>query len=100
MKRFMVRYTVRPERVEENVHLIGAVFRELEREEPDDVRYAVFCLEDGVSFMHLVALDGDDDALRRLPAFQAFLSGIKDRCMTLPETTRLQVLEEYRVLGA
>jgi hypothetical protein len=99
MKRFMVRYTVKPDRAEENVSYIAAVFRQLEKERPDSVRYAVFRLDDGVSFIHLVAIDGEGNALRELSAFQAFLDGIIDRCAVPPETIPLQVLETYRVYG-
>ena len=99
MKRIMVRYTVKPDRLEENIAFIAAVFRQLEKERPETVRYAVFRLDDGMSFVHLSAIDGEGSARRELSAFQAFLDGIKERCAVPPETTPLHVLETYRVFS-
>lgn len=95
----MVRYTVKPDRAEENIGYIAAVFRQLERERPPEVRYAVFQLDDGVSFVHLVSIEGEGNALRALPAFQAFLAEIKNRCSVPPESVALNEMESYRVFG-
>jgi hypothetical protein len=65
-------------------------------ERPSGVRYAVFKLDDGVSFVHLVAIDGERNALRELPEFEAFLAGIKDRCEVQPQTVALHELDSYR----
>ena len=40
----MVRYKVRPDRADENVALVEAVYAELARERPDGLRYATFRL--------------------------------------------------------
>jgi hypothetical protein len=103
MKRFMVRYTVKPDLAAENAKFVSAVFRTLESERQRGVRYAVFTLDDGVTFVHLVEIEDERNGLRELPAFQAFLAGIKDRCAVPPETTTLTKLESYRLfddLGA
>jgi hypothetical protein len=95
----MVRYTVKPDRAEENAKYIADVFRALERERPTGVRYAVHTLDDGATFVHLVEIEGEGNALRALPEFEAFLVGLKDRCAVPPETTTLHELESYRLFG-
>ena len=50
----MVRYKVRPERADENVALVEAVYAQLAAERPEGLHYATFRLPDGVSFMHIV----------------------------------------------
>ncbi|MDB4883475.1 MAG: hypothetical protein JWL95_2241 [Gemmatimonadetes bacterium] len=101
MRTRMVRYRVRADRAEENVRYVENVFAALERESPPGVRYAVFRLDDGVSFVHLVSLEGPDDtnALRALPEFDAFLAGIRDRCEEAPVTVALQEVGSYRVFS-
>jgi hypothetical protein len=44
MKRIMVRYKVKPDRVAENEELVRAVYAELERTKPAELRYATFRL--------------------------------------------------------
>jgi hypothetical protein len=95
----MVRYTLKPDRVDENVKYISEVFVALDRQRPPSVRYGVFKLDDGVSFVHLVSIEGEGNALRELPEFQSFLDGIKDRCAVPPETVTLNEVESYRVFG-
>ena len=53
MRQVMVRYKVKPDRVAENEELVRAVYDELQRTEPEGLRYATFRLEDGVNFVHL-----------------------------------------------
>jgi len=48
MRRVMVRYKVKADRVEENKQLIADVFAQLKREKPAGLRYASFNLGDGV----------------------------------------------------
>jgi len=81
MKRILVRYTVKPDRVAENEELVRAVYTALHELEPADFRYATFQLEDGVTFVHLASIDGEDghNPLPGLPAFQAFQKDIADR---------------------
>ena len=68
MRQVMVRYKVKPERVEENEELVRAVYDELGRTEPAGLRYATFKLDDGVSFVHLAVTR---DRGRRHPAVDA-----------------------------
>jgi hypothetical protein len=57
----------------------------------------VFRLEDGVSFMHVVIEhDGDrHDSLQDVPAFQAFVADIADRCDVPPSPTGATVIGGY-----
>jgi quinol monooxygenase YgiN len=101
MRQVMVRYTVRPECAEENARLIRDVFASLARESPADLSYASYRLDDGVSFLHIATVrDEQTNPLRALPAFQAFVAGIRERCATPPATTVLQEVGSYSHLGA
>ncbi len=59
----VVRYTTRPESAAENERLIREVFAELAAEQPEGIRYASYRLDDGVSFLHVAELDGEDNPL-------------------------------------
>jgi hypothetical protein len=98
MKTTVVRYQVKPERADENQRLVEAVFAELDESEPDGFTYKVFRLEDGVSFIHVVIEhDVDDsDSLQAVPAFQAFVAEIADRCDVPPEATGAVIVGGYR----
>jgi hypothetical protein len=98
MKTTLVRYQTKPERTEENQRLIEAVFTELEERQPDGFTYKVFLFEDGVNFMHVVIEHDveDADSLQELPAFQAFLADIDDRCDVSPRAIGATVVGGYR----
>ena len=100
MRRVMVRYRVKPERVEENVTLVGAVYAELARTQPAGLHYETFRLPDGCSFVHVATIDTPDGSnpLRDTQAFAAFTSGIAERCDEAPITTELSSLGAYRSL--
>ncbi len=98
MKAIVVRYQAKPERADENQQLIEAVFADLEAREPKGFTYKVFRLEDGVSFVHVVIEhDGvdDPDSLQDVPAFQAFVSGIAERCDVPPLAMGATVVGGY-----
>jgi hypothetical protein len=98
MKTTVVRYQVKPERADENQKLIEAVFAELEEREPDGFTYKVFRLEDGVSFIHVVIEhDVDDpDSLQAVPAFQAFVADIAERCDIAPVASGASIVGGWR----
>ena len=85
MRRTLIRYKAKPEAADENAELVAAVFAELKAAKPEGVRYLTLRLEDD-SFVHLVETTADDgsSALPKLAAFQAFQSGIRDRCAEPP----------------
>jgi hypothetical protein len=102
MKRMMVRYKVRPDRVAENERYVAGVFEQLKREQPAGLRYATFKLDDGVSFVHIVSHEAADggNVLTALSAFNAFTSTIRDRCEEPPVATDLQEIGSYAFFGA
>jgi hypothetical protein len=98
MKATVVQYQVKPEQADENQHLVEAVFAQLEERQPDGFTYKVFRLEDGVSFVHVVIEHDVDEpeSLQDVPAFQAFVSGIADRCDIAPVATGATIVGGYR----
>jgi hypothetical protein len=99
MKRTLIRYKARPDLADSNAELIAAVFAELQDAKPARLRYLALRLEDD-SFVHFVATEADDgaSALRELPAFQAFQSGIRDRCEEMPLARGARIVGNYRML--
>jgi hypothetical protein len=94
----VVRYQTKPERAEENQALIEAVFAELDEREPDGFTYKVFRLEDGVTFIHVVIEHDIDqpDSLQDLPAFQAFVADIAERCDVPPVAMGATIVGGFR----
>jgi hypothetical protein len=98
MNATVVRYQTKPDRADENQQLIEAVFAELEVRQPEGFTYKVFRLEDGVSFLHVVIEHGidDPDSLQEVPAFQAFVADIDDRCDIIPVPMEATIVGGYR----
>ena len=92
-----IRYTVKDDRGDENQALIEQVFAELAAKAPEGLYYEAFRLEDGVTFVHVVSHESEAarDALRALPAFKAFQSGIAERCAVAPVRTALTEVGSY-----
>jgi hypothetical protein len=80
----VVRYTTKDDAADDNADLIRDVFAELNAQQTDGIRYAAFRLDDGVSFLHVAVLDGEQNPLTTSPAFHAFQAGIADRCIDGP----------------
>jgi hypothetical protein len=100
MKRIMVRYRVKRDRLDEHVGYITQVFEQLAREQPTGLRYASFRLDDQVSFVHLASIETADgkNPLSSLSAFKAFTEQIKDRCDESPVAVDLHEVGAYRFL--
>jgi len=98
MKATVVRYQAKPDRADENQQLIEAVFTQLREREPQGFTYQVFRLEDGVSFVHVVIEHDHEhpDSLQDVPAFQAFVEKIADRCDVAPVAMGATVVGSYR----
>jgi hypothetical protein len=92
----IVRYRTRPEAAEENQRLVEKVFADLGAEDPGGLRYATFRLADGVSFVHVVVHEGDDDPLGASSAFAAFQQGIGDRVTEPPKADEATLVGSYR----
>ena len=78
MKRVVVRYKVKADRLEEHEDLIRKVFAELAIVRPTGLAYHALKLEDGVSFVHFATVSTADgqNPLTTLPAFKAFAANI------------------------
>jgi hypothetical protein len=100
MIRTVVRYKTKPERAAENARLIEKVFQELHANSSDGVRYLALQLNDG-TFVHFSMVEAEDGSspFPRLEAFQFFQSGIKERCVELPQRSEATVVGSYRMLG-
>lgn len=99
MKRVMVTYKVKSDRIEENKQFIEKVFTELNKNQPESLRYASFLKEDGISFVHLASIETEDGSnpLSNSEAFKAFSSNIKDRCVELPKAIELFKVGSYNL---
>jgi hypothetical protein len=98
MKRTLIRYKTKPDMAGENARLIKDVFRALQAKMPDGVRYGVLSLGDG-TFVHVVETEDGAGPLTGLEAFQSFQSGIKDRCLELPQSGEAVIVGNYRMFG-
>jgi hypothetical protein len=98
MSKVMVRYKVKPEQAQENAQLIRAVYEELARSAPEELRYATFVLDDGVSFVHVASneTDGGPTPLLEVKAFQEFQKDVSERCAEPPVVSEMQEIGSYR----
>ncbi len=95
MRHVMVRYRVRPEFADENERLVRAVFAELQRARPANLRYSTFRFADGTGFVHVASTADGDDPLTRLEAFQRFRRGLPERCVQPPIVTELRPVGRF-----
>jgi hypothetical protein len=99
MKRTLIRYKTKPELADKNAELIAKVFAELQAAKPDGIRYLSLRLDDD-TFVHFVEAESDSaNALPGLPAFKAFQSGIRERCIEPPLAGGVTIVGNYRMLG-
>ena len=100
MRRTLIRYKAKPEAADRNAELVAAVFAELKAAKPESVRYLTLRLDDE-SFVHLVETTAEDgtSALPKLAAFQAFQSGIRERCAEPPMPLGATIVGNYRMLS-
>ena len=71
-KTVTVSYRTSPEGAEENVQLVEAVYAALARLQPSDFQYLTLRLADGVTFLHIAHIDGEENPLTSLPEFAEF----------------------------
>jgi hypothetical protein len=95
MKVTIVRYKVKPERVEENEALIRAVYAELNKIKPEGLRYVTSKMQDGVTFVHFATLTVETNPLLALPAFKEFTSKIAERVDEPPVTSHMTEVGSY-----
>jgi hypothetical protein len=97
-KTVIVRYMTRPEASEENQALIEGVYSALAEAQPSGFRYTTYRLQDGVSFVHIAQLDGENP-LAGLPAFQEFQRDLPSRCAEPPSPSGATVVGSYAPAG-
>ena len=96
MNHTIVRYTVKPQHVQENLALVRAVLQELDRLKPPGISYMVLSSDAG-EFVHIAGSTAEDpQALTRLPAFQAFTREHGQRRAGDIERTSCQLVGAYR----
>jgi hypothetical protein len=94
----VIRYKTTPESADENERLIRAVFAELASDKPDGLHYASFRLDDGVSFLHVAVVDGDENPLTKSAAFAEFQADIQKRLAEGPIQADARAIGSYRLL--
>ena len=94
----VIRYTTHPEAADENERLVRAVYAELAGQQPDGLHYATLRLDDGVTFVHIAVLDGDQNPLPAMAAFGEFQAGLQSRCAEGPAPAGATVIGSYRLL--
>jgi hypothetical protein len=101
MGQVVVRYRVKPDRVEENERLVERVYAELAERDPGGLRYATLRLADGVSFVHVASIDTPDgtNPLMDIGAFADFTRDIAERCDEPPVALDASVVGSYGMLG-
>ena len=99
MRRTVIRYRTKPDMADRNAELVAAVFAELKAAQPEGLRYMSLRLEDD-TFIHFVETAAEDgsSALPKLAAFQAFQSGIRERCVEPPLPKGAAIVGNYRML--
>jgi hypothetical protein len=90
----VVRYTAKPDRIDENVALIEKVMAELSETRPAGLDYRAFRLDDG-TFVHIAEVTADANPLLDSPAFQAFTAGIGDRVLAPPVALSATMVGSY-----
>jgi hypothetical protein len=91
----VVRYRTKPGHAEANADLVRAVFEELAADAPAGLHYATLRLDDGVTFVHVAAIDGEANPLSSSAAFKRFQQGIADRCEEGPIAMDATVVGSY-----
>ena len=92
----LIRYRVKPEKIEENQNLVEGVFRELHAKSPSGVRYLVLKLSDG-TFCHL--FEDSTKTIPNLDAFAAFRRGGEERRLDEPQQLEATIVGNYRMLA-
>ena len=93
----MVRYRCKPDQVARNEELVGAVYAELHRREPAGLRYATFRLDDGVTFIHIAEIDGEENPLAQIDAFAQFTANIEERCDEPPHAAGMHEIGSFHL---
>ena len=97
MKKVLVRYKVKENKIAENELLVKAVYDQLNQTQIQGFHYCTFKLQDGVSFIHIAFSDTEKANVEfsQLQAFKKFQLDIKDRCEESPIVSTVSVVGSY-----
>jgi hypothetical protein len=95
MSRVLIRYRLKPDQVERNEKLVRAIYEELHRAGPSGLRYVIYKLEDGVTFMHISESEGEESPMAGLASVQEFRRELGDRCEEQPVLSELTEVGSY-----
>jgi hypothetical protein len=100
MKKVLVRYKVKANKVAENEQLVKEVYKQLHEKKIDGFRYTTLKLDDGVTFVHIAFSDNEqaNTTFSNLPAFKNFQANIKDRCDEPPLLSQVNVMGSYNFI--
>jgi hypothetical protein len=97
MKRVVLQYKVKPDHGERNAQLIRGLFDELDRSQPDGLRYAALRLTDGVTFIHITEESEDGQSpLATLESAERFRAGVAE-CFAEPATAQQSSEVSFRL---
>ena len=93
----MVTYRVKDGRAEENSAYVREVMADLDERSTEGVSYAVYLLEDGVTFLHVVEEDREGGKVQVSEAFQRFTATlVEDRCADTPQLHQMTRVGSYQ----
>jgi hypothetical protein len=94
----MIRVRVRDEKANEVEKAVGEMFTAIEAAQPQGVHYASCKLQDGVTYLILLALDNDgENPLEAIPAFRDFQTALPAWLAEPPAMEALTPVGSYRV---
>lgn len=99
MKRVLVQDKVKTDKATENIEFIRKVFKDLNENTPNRIRYASFTAPDDLSFVHIASIETEDGSnpLSNSAAFAEFQKEIKDRCEVPPVAVELNEIGSYKI---
>ncbi|MEV0154482.1 hypothetical protein AB0H57_12180 [Micromonospora sp. NPDC050686] len=80
METILIRYRVRPDRLDEHLSLLGEVHEELVRLRPAGFRYLTLRLDDGRSFVDVAMGSELPGPLAALESFRSYRADLVERC--------------------
>ena len=97
----VVTYEIKPDRLDEHVGLIEAVFSHLNATAPDGVHYAALREAEGYKFTHVGHYESDEAraAASENDAFARFTAEIGDRCVVPPAAAPQEIIGNFGALG-
>ena len=97
MSKVLIRYTVRPGEVRENIRLLAAFFEELRSINPPNLSYETYVMEDGLTFVNIVDSATGASAFRDLASYRRHRDTVAARCSSPPEMVALTEIGSYVV---